>query len=797
LGAGENWTATQAAKTRPKTENWELLFREVEFKERLGQSPFGETWSIGYFKDRPTTLKKWKLGRSPNQEGYFDGELRTLMDLKHPNLAPVVGSINDRIFGTLEALVEGPSLHGWLRNPTIKRDDEWVLTAAKQIVSAMTYLHKKGVLHRSLHSHNIFITRDNQVVLKDYGFSKLKDAIHQNGEDESSSMAPEIFQSNAGDYTEKSDVYSFGLVLWEMLTGKDAFGSLENREIAIEAATNQTRPVIPPCPIVLEKLMRACWAVDPASRPAFEYIGKILDKPASMLLAYATGANRAPTTDSAREAEAATAGLHQDADKLGVLVRKLITMLDSEDDFENLKACKTLQSLAKMENTGRYFATDGGLPHLFKFIRSPGRVQEEALRALAVLAEDDSVTAELARDNIFSVLLKMLGQENDIIRTIVFKVLIAAAKHPEGRENLASLKAVGTVFEFLSGSENIQALAIDCLGNLVEEHEGNQATLISVGGLSALLGLLQTNNLGLLTRVLRALGNMASSKKVERELRESPLFDHFVKLLNSRTPMLQGLACNFMAKFAQTPHLRPLLVQIGASKILVKLIDSTDQNIRITALRTLSFLLCDKATKQAILDDSELAEFLSNAVEADEGLVQLAAFKVINLVAEEPALEKSITRFRWPLRFVAMARRVNPLVREELVAALGHMSLTPAFATQMLRANALHVLVPSLSSQKHVVQEKALLAIGNIARNPEQQGEIISMKCVPQLLKLLDSESSDVQSLAMKAILVLSANPANAPVLKSSGAGVALQRHTASGNPALRAASSRALQFLG
>lgn len=271
-------------------------------------------------------------------------------------------------------------------------------------------------------------------------------------------------------------MYSFGLVLWELLTGKDAFGSLENREIAIEAATNETRPVIPPCPIVLEKLMRACWAVDPASRPAFEYIGKILDKPASMLLAYATGANRAPTTDNAREAEAATAGLHQDADKLGVLVRKLITMLDSEEDFENLKAAKTLQSLAKMENTGHYFATDGGLPHLFKFIRSPGRVQEEALRALAVLAEDESVTTELARDNIFSVLLKMLAQENDIIRTIVFKVLIAAAKHHDGRDNLASLKAVGTVFDFLSGTENIQALAIDCLANLVEEHEGLRFT---------------------------------------------------------------------------------------------------------------------------------------------------------------------------------------------------------------------------------------------------------------------------------------------------------------------------------
>lgn len=125
------------------------------------------------------------------------------------------------------------------------------------------------------------------------------------------------------------------------------------------------------------------------------------------------------------------------------------------------------------------------------------------------------------------------------------------------------------------------------------------------------------------------------------------------------------------------------------------------------------------------------------------------------------------------------------------------MSLTAAFATQMLRANALHVLVPSLSSQKPVVQEKALLAIGNIARNPEQQGEIISMKCVPQILKLLDSDSSDVQSLAMKAILVLSSNPANSPVLRSSGAAVALQRHTNAGNPTLRAASSRALQFLG
>jgi len=320
--------------------------------------------------------------------------------------------------------------------------------------------------------------------------------------------------------------------------------------------------------------------------------------------------------------------------------------------------------------------------------------------------------------------------------------------------------------------------------------------LLGLDGLSVLVKLLQTNNLGLMTRVLRALGNMASYKQAQKDLLASPVFDNFVKLLNSRTPMLQGLACNFMAKFAQIPHLRPVLVQIGACPLLVKLIGSTDQNVRITAMRSLSFLVVDKQTKWVILDDPELVEQLSLAVESEEGLVQLAAFKVVQLIADEPSLEKNITRFKWALRFVAMARRVNPLVREELVVALGSLSTQPPLATQMLRANALHVLVPSLSSTKPHVQEKALLAIGNICRDPQQQPEVVAMKCIPQILQLLDSASPEVQSLALKAILILSLRAENHMLLKSSGAGVALQRLTGSGNSAMRAASLRALQFL-
>jgi hypothetical protein len=104
------------------------------------------------------------------------------------------------------------------------------LELARQTLSALGYLHRKGIVHRDLAPDNVMVARDEsghpQAKLIDLGIAKvLKGSTGLTvtgmfvGKLRYSS--PEQFRSEPGvSVDERSDVYSFGVVLYELLTGK-------------------------------------------------------------------------------------------------------------------------------------------------------------------------------------------------------------------------------------------------------------------------------------------------------------------------------------------------------------------------------------------------------------------------------------------------------------------------------------------------------------------------------------------------------------------------------------------------
>ena len=173
--------------------------------------------------------------------------------------------------------------------------------------------------------------------------------------------------------------------------------------------------------------MRACWVEDPSSRPSFEYISKIFQRPVDTLLAYADGSKGG--SDGKLDAQAATGGLAEDEDKLGTLTLRIVDMLQTGIEFEVIKACMTLQSLAKMADTARYFADHGGLDPLSRYVLDTGRLQEESIRALGALCNDSHATARAVSLGVFPDLVQMSRGNNEVLRTIVLKTLSTAAQH--------------------------------------------------------------------------------------------------------------------------------------------------------------------------------------------------------------------------------------------------------------------------------------------------------------------------------------------------------------------------------
>lgn len=94
-----------------------------------------------------------------------------------------------------------------------------------EIILALDYLHKAGIVYRDVKPENILIDSEGHVKLTDFGLSK--GGLNDNGGMTESFcgtteyLAPEIIKDKS--YSYSVDWYSLGLVLYEMLTGSNPF----------------------------------------------------------------------------------------------------------------------------------------------------------------------------------------------------------------------------------------------------------------------------------------------------------------------------------------------------------------------------------------------------------------------------------------------------------------------------------------------------------------------------------------------------------------------------------------------
>jgi hypothetical protein len=165
--------------------------------------------------------------------------------------------------------VEGQPLKGPL---PVERAVEY----ARQILDALDAAHRLGIVHRDLKPANILVTK-NGVKLLDFGLAKAERAKATSASKETVTktitqegailgtlqyMAPEQLQGKGADA--RSDLFSFGCVLYEMLTGKQAFEGESAPSVIAAVLEREPAPldVAPP----LERVVRRALAKDPEQR---------------------------------------------------------------------------------------------------------------------------------------------------------------------------------------------------------------------------------------------------------------------------------------------------------------------------------------------------------------------------------------------------------------------------------------------------------------------------------------------------------------------------------------------------
>jgi eukaryotic-like serine/threonine-protein kinase len=200
----------------------------------------------------------------------FRREAKNAASLSHPNIVSIYdrGEAEGTYYIAMEYL-DGKSL----KELILSRGPAPVSVAvdyARQILSALRFAHRNGLVHRDIKPHNVLVDDEGHVKVTDFGIAKA--GASQMTEEGSiigtaQYLSPE--QAKGTDVDQSSDLYSLGIVLYEMLTGNVPFTGDSPVEIAMKHLSATPKPVTekrPDIPRALDMVVLRALAKDPAGR---------------------------------------------------------------------------------------------------------------------------------------------------------------------------------------------------------------------------------------------------------------------------------------------------------------------------------------------------------------------------------------------------------------------------------------------------------------------------------------------------------------------------------------------------
>ena len=227
------------------------------------------------------------LSSNPEVRVRFEREAKTVSSLNHPHICTLfdVGREGETDYLVME-LIEGETLAARLTKGALPMSE--ALRIGAEIADALDRAHRAGVIHRDLKPGNVMLTK-NGSKLMDFGLARATGLAGSTGSGTSmltqsptvahpltaegtivgtfQYMAPEQLEGKEADA--RSDLWAMGCVLYEMVTGRRAFDGKSQASLITSIMGSQPPPVsqvIPTTPPVVDRLVHACLAKDPADR---------------------------------------------------------------------------------------------------------------------------------------------------------------------------------------------------------------------------------------------------------------------------------------------------------------------------------------------------------------------------------------------------------------------------------------------------------------------------------------------------------------------------------------------------
>lgn len=189
-------------------------------------------------------VKCLDLGLVGTKEGLAQlrEEIFIMCQLDHPNIVRLeeVYESHSEIYLVQELCLGGELFDRLDEQPDYHYTEAECARLVKQMLSAVRYLHSKGIIHRDLKLENFLFSskaKDSELKMIDFGLSKhfRFGEVHHEAVGTPYTVAPEVIH---GSYDERCDIWAIGVITFLLLSGDPPFGGCGGPEPLLTVRAN-------------------------------------------------------------------------------------------------------------------------------------------------------------------------------------------------------------------------------------------------------------------------------------------------------------------------------------------------------------------------------------------------------------------------------------------------------------------------------------------------------------------------------------------------------------------------------